>query len=69
MSADQVRRALADVCGYHTGPDCQHCADTYAHAQLHKGMSDDDILRDIELYRTNFGAWEQKVRAASGDAR
>jgi len=63
MTAQQVREALATVCGYHDGSDCQHCADTYAHAQLRKGKSDAEILADVELYRTDWPAWEAKVRA------
>lgn len=64
-SAQQLTRvfkALAKVCGYHEGDDCSHCLESFMHHRA-KGRTFAEILADIELYRTDRGAWEAKVRA------
>ena len=54
--------ALADVCGYHQGDDCTHCADVLKHRRG-LGWTDPEIIADIQLYRSDFDAWADKVRA------
>ncbi len=59
-----LQALLATVCGYHTAPDCEHCADTYQHKQA-KGWTDQQITADVVLYRDNYPAWYwQQVDAA-----
>lgn len=53
----ELRALLTTVCGYHTGPDCGHCADTYRHKSRRKGWTDQQITADILLYRDNYPAW------------
>lgn len=57
----EVAAALADVCGYHEGDACTHCAEVL---DIHRerGWTDTQVLADIELYRTDFRTWAIKVR-------
>jgi hypothetical protein len=57
--------ALAEVCGYHEGEGCEHCAETLAWKR-DRGWTDAEILADIELYRTDFEAWADRVRCRAG---
>ncbi len=56
----EMQALLAQVCGYHDGPDCQHCADTYRHKSQRKGWTDEQITADVLLYRDNRPAWYQR---------
>lgn len=64
MTTPELTTALAGVCGYHEGDDCQICAEVLQHRRG-KGWTDAEILADIELYRTDFGAWCARVRERS----
>jgi hypothetical protein len=60
--------AAASVCGYHDGPDCEHCREAITY-QLERGRSEDDIVADMTLYRDDFPAWyAQRVAAAQKTA-
>lgn len=54
--------ALADVCGYHEGDGCQHCAEVLRHARERQGWTDEELLADIALYESDFDAWADRVR-------
>lgn len=60
--SDELAAALADVCGYHEGDACPHCAEVVQHRRG-LGWTDAQILADIDLYRADFDAWAAKVRA------
>ncbi len=61
---DDLTTALAEVCGYHPGDGCEHCADTLKRHR-DQGWTDAEIVADIDLYRTDFAAWADKVRERS----
>jgi hypothetical protein len=56
--------ALSEVCGYHEGDPCDHCAES---VRVHRGRgwSWDELLEDVRLYRDDYRAWERKVRASA----
>lgn len=60
-TSQAVAAALAEVCGYHEGDNCQHCAEALLW-RYERGWTDADLLADIELYRTDFNAWADKTR-------
>ncbi|MBM0275118.1 DUF6085 family protein [Micromonospora tarensis] len=61
-SADAtVLAALAAACGYHDGPDCEHCVDTLNRVR-DKGMTDAQILADLELFRVDHNLWADVTR-------
>lgn len=57
-----VLDALARVCGYHDGPDCEHCAEAIKHRLGKFGMTPEQLLADINLYDTDYPEWERQVR-------
>jgi hypothetical protein len=62
--AAEVAELLAQACGYHTGDNCQHCANTIAfHRQ--RGTTHAWLADDIRLWLADFPAWcERTARRA-----
>jgi hypothetical protein len=59
--AAAVADLLAQACGYHTGDDCQHCADTLAHHRR-RGTPYAWLADDIRLYLADRPAWYERAQ-------
>ena len=58
---------LAQVCGYHTGPGCEHCAEALAYRR-ERGWTDEQILADALLFRDDYPTWYANLVAEVGAA-
>lgn len=58
---------LAEVCGYHTGAGCEHCADAITYRRG-KGWTDHEIIADATLFRDDKDTWYELTAKRAGVA-
>ena len=63
----ELMSILAQVCGYHEGDGCAHCAETLAYRRERYGWSDEQIIEDATLFRDDRDAWYVRAVAMTLD--